>query len=185
MISYGFAPDLKCCTHFPYVPNFTLGALLQEKRASPQLNRALNEGHATPLGLFSSPNYERQKDRLGVEGFGRALELACPFLERGQCAIWEKRPGVCTSYFCQSQTPDFWKENERRVSLFEWTMAHEILWRMGFTADETRHMEELRADGCIEKTWYEHRNDPLTLYRRTYELARAVTPGEIRHLMGE
>jgi len=185
MVAMGYRAELKCCTHFPFLPNFSIGAILTigahgQKQA---LAAAFSKGHSTPLGLFAPPEFESLKTQLGAAGFGREPRLACPFLA-GDCTIWEYRPGVCASYFCQSAAADLWKGMETKVNLFEWTLAHEALWRLGFTADETRRMEEARQASQPEGAWFEFIHAKDELYRKAYAKALEVSPQEIAHLMG-
>lgn len=184
MVAKGYRADLKCCTYFPYLPNFSIGAILEtgtqeQKRV---LASTLQKGHATPLGLFAPPEYQALQTELGPLAFGRDPRLICPFLLT-DCAIWEYRPGVCASHFCQSEATSLWKDIETKINLFEWTLAHESLWRLGFTTDETRLMENRREAGCPESTWYEYKNAQEELYRKAYVQASMVSPREIAHLM--
>ncbi len=181
MVSKGFSVDLKCCTYFPFVPNFSIGALIENGEAQQLefLAIARRQGRTSPLGLFPSREFEQMKHALGVEAFGRKRELLCPFFnsESKSCSIWTYRPAVCASYFCQSSRANSWKNIEAYGNLFEWTLAHEVLWRAGFTTDETDQMKQ-RA------SWFEYADQEDTLYRKSYHLACEVSSGEILELMG-
>jgi len=142
-----FAPSLKCCTFEPFIPNFSLGRILS---ANPGI--AL-DGQLTPLGLI--PRRSEAGD------FGREAESRCAFLTDGAtCSIWQNRPSVCRSYYCVSDLGEkgqgLWREAERLGNEAEWTLAHELLWSLGFTQDE-----------IDQRTWAEWRGRERELYLET------------------
>jgi Fe-S-cluster containining protein len=178
-----YRESLKCCTYFPFIPNFSIGAQLSASTAQTQiLEQAFAQGVITPLGLFPSQEYLHLKEELGPKAFGRNADLLCPFFN-GQCAIWEYRPGVCRSFYCLSRNGEYWKQTEARLNLFEWTMAHEVLWKMGFTADETRQMSDGRYSSPAS-TWFEYKNRVFELFERCFVIAQTIKKEEILHLMG-
>lgn len=153
-----FDPALKCCTYEPFLPNFSIGRLLiaaGEDRDRDQsailraLDRAFERGVVTPLGLL--PRESRVDGGAGRRaGFGRDPGRRCAFLsEAATCLIWRDRPSVCRSYFCVSDRGEAgqtqWREAERIGNEAEWTLAHELLWEMGFTQDETSTFAEWRG----------------------------------------
>lgn len=193
-------PFSKCCAYFPYLPNFTIGKLLQQN--DPQIlthiASAISTGVATPLGIFAS-NEHLEKPH--TKQFVQNAEILCPFFDsvKGNCAIWNHRPGVCLSYYCQSSFgksgQEFWKNNEARINLFEWTMAHVVLWRLGFTQNETNTMDPNRKNdysitsgGFINgnlESWYEYKTKKYELYKESFRRACEVSPFEIKTLMNE
>lgn len=189
-----FRPDLKCCTFFPFLANFSIGAIVEER--ADFLTSEGGAGFCLPLGLFASPLWSARAERWGPGAFGQSEELLCPYFHRQsrRCGIWEYRSGVCSSYFCKSQFGDlgfgFWNEMQTYLALFEWTLAHEALWRMGFTQDEIRAMESVRENpratpAEIENAWLEfgsHKNDFFMECRRK---ARQVSPEEVLELLGD
>ena len=80
---------------------------------------------------------------------------------------------------------EYWWTNEQLGNQLEWTMAHEILWRLGFTEDDTNSMIEAAQDGeGIEECWGEWRNRKAELFTKIRETALAITPDEIAELAG-
>lgn len=126
-----FLNHLKCCTYFPYLPNFSLGAL-----STQDLAKAESRGIFLPSGLYPSATEQSKINGFGIDGFGKKSELLCPFFDgvNNQCSIWASRPGVCTSYFCKSDQGqkglDYWKDVERYLNHFEWTLACYALEKM-------------------------------------------------------
>jgi Fe-S-cluster containining protein len=179
-----FDPKLKCCTYSPYVPNFSVGEILK----SENYREAFERGLVSPLGLF--PPRAESASRLG---FGTDANQRCAFLSRetASCTIWASRPSVCASYFCVSSKgssgQSFWATSEKFGNLFEWTLAHEILWRLGFNEKETEQMALAAESGdkaAVDESWFEWRGRELELFRRTLDEALTISAGDIRESMG-
>jgi Fe-S-cluster containining protein len=181
-----FSPDLKCCTYFPFLPNFSIGAIFQGGSGAQKLRLAgaMAEGFVSPLGLFPSAARRRREQDLAAEGFGRTKELLCPFFDpasRG-CGIWEYRPGVCQSYFCVSEQGaaglQAWRRNEERLNGFEWSLAHEVLWECGYTMPEVQRMEASRQLGslCHEDLWFGEAARKEDFFLKAYRVALSIKP---------
>lgn len=103
-----FSPKLKCCTYFPKIPNYLIGAILDDQ------SRELEIGHkrvsdlvkekigVTPFGLFPPKKYSLLYTQ-GEGTFGNSTSLLCPYYikELGSCSIWKYREAVCSTYFCK------------------------------------------------------------------------------------
>lgn len=187
-----FLNHLKCCTYFPFLPNFSLGALPQEK-----LQLAQPRGLLLPVGLFPSAEEQNLIDELGIDGFGRRSELLCPFFEtkKNHCSIWEQRPGVCNSYFCKSDEGKkglkFWKDIESYLNHFEWKLACEVFYQMGFTENElaycqgamsaeTEDDERLHFEHAAWGKWFDKKYE---FYQKSRELALLISPEKVGQLL--
>jgi len=104
---HGFLnPDTKCCTYHPSLPNFSVGALLEDHR--PELaegqrrmrNRIQQQHGVAPHGVSGAPLYWMKYDR-AREAFGHSPHMLCPFYDAGRCSIWQWREGTCSTYFCK------------------------------------------------------------------------------------
>ncbi len=78
----------KCCDYQPFVPNFAIGALIQEGLWP----SVVSQHHLTPLGLIPSKAFREKRE--GVCGF---------FGSKGECLIWKYRPAECSSFTCGSE----------------------------------------------------------------------------------
>ncbi len=127
-----YKDSLKCCTFFPWLPNFMIGAIfesslpgrswLEERLAAraPQAvairgetggeagsgasSLAKSEAVAVPLGLFPALTYQRRWHARQPQGYGNDETLLCPHFVRegGVCGIWSQRPSTCVAFFCES-----------------------------------------------------------------------------------
>ncbi len=177
-----YRADLKCCTFFPFLPNFVIGAIFHEGHPATlnKLRSALTTANVSPLGLRASEGWKELRSTLGVEAFGQATELLCPFFDRleNNCGIWKFRPGVCANYFCRSSlSPHKWKKSEESINLVEWTLAHCVLWELGLTKDET---DVVAATG----EWFEFGDDKEGFFRRCYEKGLSLSDREVEELLG-
>ena len=187
-----FLNHLKCCTYFPYLPNFSLGALSEA-----DLAKTYERGILLPVGLYPSIEEQNKKEILGHEAFGKKEELLCPFFDRikNQCSIWASRPGVCTSYFCKSDQGqkglDFWKSVESYLNHFEWKLACAVLEKMNLDENVLSYCQaalspdtdEDERDFFIQAAWGEWNSKKLEFYQEARRLALEISSSEIENLL--
>lgn len=195
-----FVAHLKCCTYFPFVPNFSLGSMLQENPgvATLRLKVAAKQGLLLPTGLHASSERQQLATDLAPHGFGRKSELLCPFFDTQSlsCSVWSQRPGVCTSYFCKSDRGadglKFWSDMEDYLNHFEWVLANEVFRRLGLGEDDR---EMCKAALSIEEAgeerdyfvraawsqWFDRQNE---FYLEAQRCAQHITPPDLDALLG-
>ncbi|MDB4944293.1 MAG: hypothetical protein JWP97_3827 [Labilithrix sp.] len=126
-----FEPDLKCCTYYPSLPNYLVGAILSETseegaegRARLRARIAARTG-VTPMALMVPRKwlaiYVRARG-----AFGRAQSLRCPYYEAegsGRCTIWRWREAVCSTFFCKYENGkpgwEFWGAQKKYLELVQ------------------------------------------------------------------
>lgn len=187
-----FFGHLKCCTYFPYLPNFTLGALGEE-----QYQAAKKYGVFLPVGLYESLQAQGIRNSFGHQGFGREEKLLCPFFSKSQnsCSIWAQRPGVCTTYFCKSDYGqmglEFWSKVEKYLNHFEWKMATELMTRMGLNENEIAYCqavvspetEEDERDYFIQAAWGKWFSKQREFYQESYKEALGITSSDLDKIL--
>jgi Fe-S-cluster containining protein len=198
-----FDAKLKCCTYFPFVPNFGLGAMLRGGAGSGLMSVARTRiaaasatGLLLPQGLFASP----EREALAASGeFGRDPAMLCPFFDSVSlgCSVWRNRPGVCTTYFCASDRGatglEFWNDVETYLNHFEWTVANEVLFRLGFTNDDldlAQHAMLTDEPGdernwLVSRAWMEWSDRREDLLIACADRATEITPTELSALLGD
>ena len=192
-----FKLNLKCCTYFPYLPNFGIGMMLEAyPNSRVRLEAASQRGLLLPLGLFASPELEAE---MKASPFGQRSDLLCPFFDSVQmgCSVWTHRPGVCTTYFCKSERGAdglaFWADVESYLNHFEWSLANETLWRIGFTMDDLALCDHAmltdesgpERDYYVTKAWAEWSDRRLELFAECARRAREITSNELNELLGD
>lgn len=145
-----FDAHVKCCSHFPDLPNFLVGRILRDREpggaAGRASTRALIRGRlgVSPLGIRAPAPRARAEDLAGQsEEFGRVPALRCPHYvdERGGlCGIWKNRNAVCVTFFCKHARgavgSTFWREGlEPLLKAIESALARHCLLELELPAE--------------------------------------------------
>lgn len=116
-----FRPDTKCCTYFPQLPNYLVGAILADRSpGSEEGRRRVREQIRGRMG--ATPHYLSRPRKTSLilqhysAGFGRAQSLRCPYFDlenpERSCTIWSHRETICMTYYCKyvggQRGFDFW-----------------------------------------------------------------------------
>lgn len=187
-----FLNNLKCCTYFPYLPNFSLGAL-----TAADLEKSEPRGLLLPVGLFPSSTEQLKIASYGAEGFGQQSELLCPFFDsqKNQCSIWQYRPGVCTSYFCKSDQGqrglDYWKDVEKYLNHFEWQLACAVIDKLGLNENVLSYCqaaidpntEDDERDYFIAAAWEKWATRKLEFYQEARKIALTIPSAALDSLL--
>jgi hypothetical protein len=112
-----FLADVRCCSFFPRLHNYSVGRILQRGEVGAKAVRALLQGGAdiVPLGIEPTEEWLRQYTEHGPDGFGHVRSLRCPYWAEGDlaCGIWQDRNQVCRTWFCKhdegSLGQDLWE----------------------------------------------------------------------------
>lgn len=132
-----FHPNTKCCTFFPELPNFLVGAVLADSSEETARGKeffergAIARGVINPLGIFPTAEYSMSYG-FNKDNFGQRESLKCPYYmaeEGGLCAIWKYRNGRCSTWFCKHERGTisvvFWKYLDRLLAAVERSIS---LW---------------------------------------------------------
>lgn len=105
-----FNPNTKCCTFFPTLPNYLVGAILADtgeelaegrKRLRERIGNRIG---VTPLFMLAPTKYNLLYAASRGRAFGRSKMLLCPYYDgegSGRCTVWRYREAVCSTYFCK------------------------------------------------------------------------------------
>lgn len=152
-----YKADIKCCTFHPFIPNYAVGAILdqnilgtQNNTPRPKIdprtlqiihNKIAKKEYALPLGIFAPVRYQYHFHRRKPEDFGNNEGMICPYLlrESAQCGLWIHRSSVCMSYYCASDYGKngllFWELFGDYVHHLEMALAQDCMVSMGFSPD--------------------------------------------------
>ncbi len=195
---FSYKADLKCCTFFPFLYNFQVGALLTEAKspAFEKLKAFIKTDQAQPLGVAPDFDYQKKFIKRGVEAFGRDSELLCPYFDRtlSRCGVWNWRGGVCTSFYCESsyglKGTEFWRNLEKYFLLIENTLSYDALLNLGFDDIEaTRCLKSLpksntQAFRFSENLWQEMQNEREQVYVKSHSYILSLSHEAFQKLMG-
>lgn len=187
-----FLNHLKCCTYFPFIPNFSLGSL-----TTTDLNKVCERGLFLPIGLYPSTIEQEKIKTIGYDGFGKNEKLLCPFFDKqqNQCSIWSSRPGVCTSYFCKSDRGqkglDFWKNVESYLNHFEWQLAKAIIEKMDLDENTLSYCQAALSTDTdsderpffIDAAWGTWIDKQHEFYQKARQIAFNFSTNDLDHIL--
>ena len=139
-----FEPSTKCCTYYPFVPNYLVGGMLAENSEAGQRMRTLilDRQWILPIGVVAPPSYQVKFQNKHMDDFGRDVDLVCPFYKSlsGQCGIWQWRDSQCSTYFCaydnEKTGPQFWLSIQQFLYEVEMLLSQECMLQKGFALKE-------------------------------------------------
>lgn len=105
----------KCCTYYPFIPNYMVGNILLNNEVEAQKIRSYIETkkYILPIGLCVPEGYQHLQGEYKSLGFGKDESLLCQFYDEGNCNIWNQRNSECLSFQCYSSYGqkgfDMWK----------------------------------------------------------------------------
>lgn len=208
-VSRLFRPDTKCCTYYPRLPNFLVGALLSDGRAElAEGRRRMEEKMGSRLGV--TPQWVKASARYNLlyrnsrQFFGRAASMRCPYYEeqQGGCTIWPYREAVCSTFFCKyvagADGRKFWMTLKTYLTLAEIQLSrYAVLQLLPEYILAGRDKPELTDSPSVEDLderpvpakdytalWGKWEGREADFYRACYELVRALTPEQVDKLLG-
>ncbi len=159
-----FESNIKCCSFHPYLPSFTVGALIKKNPTSPEIERFLKASRLSPLGA-APPSVWKPSS---VCETGRSIQTRCVFLSQdglALCTIRDYRPSTCAGYVCRSSKGAegllAWRNWEAQIAKFEWTMAHLVAFELGFTLDD-----------CADE--FANQTEAKNFFERAFEVASDI-----------
>ncbi len=185
MVSNGFDTKSKCCTYFPFLPNFSMGHLIKSGNTD-YISKALAAGGLLlPIGICPPLGY---KEKYQETRFGGDASLSCPYLSDGKCSIWSARSGVCTGFQCYSSYGDFGRMFWGRLGQVLFEMETELSLKLTdelglpLKAHRDYYLEMLSTDP-VNQRQYHLEIDPRDLwgpyysrehqfYEKSYDLAQ-------------
>ena len=140
-----FSKETKCCTYYPNLPNYLVGALLSKN--DPGLKKGQELVHEiihsrlgiVPLGVRRTRKYELLTKQ-ALNAFGKSRIMVCPFFEQdeGLCTIRPIWNATCNTWFCKYNTGHdgqrFWIALRRYLSRMEKVLSQYVAYKMGFEA---------------------------------------------------
>ena len=204
-----FSPASKCCTHYPNLPNYIVGGLLNSKA------KDLKEGRqrirdkiesrigVTPHGILRPQKYHFLLTHTQLDYFGRSEWLICPYYDRekGICTIRPFWNSVCNTWFCKYTAGydgrAFWLTLKKYMKSVEEALTYYTLFKMGrdprdiILSDSSNTLlkvEELddkplnhKAYRSLWGDWVGREED---FYQETYSIVQAMTRDDFDHITG-
>jgi hypothetical protein len=188
-----FRSDIKCCTWYPDLPNYHVGAALSDEspgfaegRRRLRAQIAARAG-VTPLGVGPPPAYSALYDFLVAAepstevSFGRNEALVCPYFDRsgGSCTVWAYRERVCATYFC--------KHDARAAGYATWMAISRYLDHLQTTLARHAARSVLESAGGIDEVprWGAYDGREEEFFMASFQFVRATSPDQLAELVDD
>lgn len=204
---YLYKPELKCCTFFPFLPNYAVGGIIHKKLSGSKAVKHKISGRefALPIGLYPTLKYQYDFQNKSPTDFGVKKNLLCPYFdkENSNCSIWEFRGTVCTTFFCRSDYGkkglQFWDNLNEYLSYIEMALAEECMVMLDFSprdiSDQLDYMnrkeftikeetQKILSESEMKKFWngYKSAED---FYLMCYSLVQGLSKKQFNEIIGE
>lgn len=207
--SYTYKAHLKCCTFHPYLPNYAVGALLQQPFDSVgiiNLKDKINKRKfAFPVGVMAPFDYQFKFLTKDEKQFGNDENLLCPYYDKtqNQCSIWQYRGVVCTSFFCRSDDGQnglkFWAVLSDYLSYVEMALAEECLVQLDFSprdlSDQLLYLnkrefepDEVEQQSLTleeDKRLWNGYLDKAEFYKKCFAIVQKIDRSQFKEILGE
>ncbi|MGZ3796845.1 MAG: hypothetical protein ACXVB1_10785 [Pseudobdellovibrionaceae bacterium] len=207
-----YKPELKCCTFYPFLPNYIVGAILsQESLSSSSALAAIRrkiaqDEYSLPLGLVAPPNYQVPYNHRKQNEFGQKEEWLCPYFNQEQknCGIWRQRGAVCSSFYCKSSYGNkglkFWEELSNYLTYVEMALMEESLVMLDFSPRQISDLlnylnrqeatkSEMKSSRMAGKKsrelWNGYYGDQETFFKKCFQIVVELDKKSFRDLLGE
>ena len=204
--AYTYKSDLKCCTFFPFLPNFAVGGILHHQldKAHVVKHKISQRAFSLPLGLFPDLKYQYQFQNKKETDFGNREDLLCPYYDKqkSNCGIWQFRGTVCTTFYCRSDYGKeglyFWQNLNDFMSYVEIALAEECLVMMDFSPRDisdqlvflnkkdfkNSEKSQLTLNTVDFKKYWNGYTDPEQFYLNCYSLVQNMNKKNLNEILG-
>jgi Fe-S-cluster containining protein len=199
-----FNPSTKCCTFFPQLPNYLVGAILADE--TPEMaegKRRIQKLIAGRVGI--TPEHLSRPRKMSLilsayqEAFGRAGSLMCPLYDgdnpAGNCTIWRHREAICMTYHCKyvdgQRGYDFWTALKNYLGHVQRTLAKNSAKAVDPKVIEPVFKKNLLSVEDIEDLppkerdyaawWGPWVGREEEFYLKCHEWVRKISPAEFAH----
>ncbi len=196
-----FEPKTKCCTYYPTLANYLVGAILADEGDDlAEGRRRLRERIASRIGvtphlLMTPHKYSLLYAASRGSAFGHSKLLLCPYYDGdngGRCTVWRYRESICSTYFCKHTNGkpgwEFWRAAREYLSHVEGTLARSTAATVDPNVKQpTRQAHVLSLEDLEDRPpgetdysnmWGKWVGREEAFYVECYKRARSVSPAE-------
>lgn len=197
--------DLKCCTFWPFIPNYIVGQILinkdqKYKEAQDIIVKHIEARHWNlPMGLVAPSDYQVNFKKNKLKIFGRDQTFLCPYYSKtnNNCSLWLYRGSVCTGFFCESSYGkpghQFWQQFENYFSYLEMGLSQEVLVYKDFSPRNVNEQLEYLMLGKkvkittaqYKKIWKHFYQKEKDFYIQAAEFVTQMSASQKKEILGE
>ncbi|MCI0561153.1 MAG: hypothetical protein MN733_21925 [Nitrososphaera sp.] len=206
-----FSRETKCCTYYPSIPNYLIGALLNDTDPAMKegrtriLEKIQRRSGVSPAGVCATKYYRVLYNSAYKGCFGKSRELLCPYYEgtEGRCTVWKFREAVCSTYFCKTilgtAGKNFWRAMRAYMAHVQESLVMYVLTRLGlpdvldlandFNSTVPRglsltDLEQTLDIASYRHIWREWSERESEFFHLSYEIVRDLTPSQFHAIAG-
>ena len=207
-----FSKVTKCCTYYPSLPNYLVGAILLDKDGVPEGVRRIESAISSkttvsPVGIFPSRKYLALYFKSSSATFGRSESLMCPYFEQptGLCTIWKHRESVCSTYFCKHVAGKtgsaFWGSFKQYMNYSQTSLVKHVLLTLNvpragsvvshYFSNDYAHgnlsladVEDEFNEGRYRSMWGEWFGREREFYIRCFEIVSSLSKQQFENILG-
>lgn len=203
---YKYKAELKCCTFFPFLPNFAVGGILHKKLNGKSLvqHKISRQEFSLPIGLYPTLKYQYEFQNKKTKHFGTRADLLCPYFDKQSenCSIWEFRGTVCTTFYCRSDYGkkglQFWDTLSDYLSYVEMALAEECMVMLDFSPRDIsdqlcylnqkeftlKQKKQITLNEKEMKSYWNGYKNPEDFYLMCYSLVQGLTRKQFQDILG-
>jgi hypothetical protein len=202
--------SLKCCTFHPFLPNFLVGAIFEDKSAQDAhlifKNKITSREYSLPIGMVAPVRFQLEFNNRRQGDFGNREDWLCPYYNREEhnCRVWRNRGVVCTTFFCKSSYGklglNFWDKLNSYLWYVELALLEEALVMLDFSPRQIMDLLDYhnRTQGTsnekkswvlperkARELWNGYYDDQEAFFKKCYALVMALDKKYFHELLGE
>jgi Fe-S-cluster containining protein len=201
-----YEDHLKCCTYFPFLTNYSLGAILESDLKSKDLISEMIEKRefVLPLGLVPNWKYKQEFKDKALGDFGNNENLLCPFFLKSEksCSIWPYRNSACQSFQCEYETnspgPVYWDIYSEAFHFMEMSLSQFILGAFGYNRTQINvQLNYLEGEGSrlepnkvalseseFKAVWGDHYGNESQFFKMVFEFQQKMSYEDYIQVLG-
>ena len=193
--TFAFDEKTKCCTFYPDLPNYLVGALLSDvteelaegrRRVREKIRAGIG---VTPASMRPPDDYD-SAFRAMPGAFGRVASFACPYYQSdgGRCTVWRHREAVCSTWFCRYAKgvdgKNFWESTKRYLVVIQAKLQWYALLKVAPNLVDVSIEASTRPSKDYPRLWRNWQGREEELYRRTHEEVSRLSSRDLERIVG-
>jgi hypothetical protein len=182
-----FNPNTKCCSYYPTLPNFLVGAVICDNdpnyaEAKEHFIRGAFTTEITPYGI-EPPYWIRFFYKL--KAFGKFEQVLCPFYMQNRvhaCSIYKYRNARCSTWFCKHERGSpgwkFWKKLDQLLTHAETELAKKCIAKLEVIIPA-------EPGDVREKFWGNWMFREPEFFQECWKIVRPLTWEEVLQIVGD
>jgi Fe-S-cluster containining protein len=202
--------NLKCCTFYPFQPNYLVGAILKDSEnnlgAEVIRENIRQRKFVLPIGALATLKYQHAFQQRAEGDFGNREDWLCPYYNKqaNNCNIWQHRGAVCSTFYCKSNSgaagKRFWHHVSQFLTYAEMALLEDCLIHLDFSPrqisdqlDFLNRMEFSKAEAKMQslpeaplkKLWNGYYDEQESFFIKCHDWIENLSRKDFKIAIGE